>query len=236
MKKTTTQCLILLATILLFQAQSEAGMILEFQETTFETASGGTVEIQLLLRDTMPTDSLGFDHPSFAGLFGGGGRILQTAGLAGLSISGSDISSPFVMTTRYPVDAAFPVADPTNVAGLLGVVGFFDPPITPGPDNSILLGTFQFTLTGSPGESATISAAQLDLSPSFIENVGFAGALDPLIDSYGTATITVAGSNVTPVPEPSSLFLFLCGTTLTSVAGVRHFRKERNRTARKKPA
>ncbi|WP_166830617.1 PEP-CTERM sorting domain-containing protein [Thalassoroseus pseudoceratinae] len=223
MKLATTQCLMFLVIIHSIQGSSEAGLLLGFNESNYEAVSGGTVDVQLILQDTMLSDFAGFDDPLFSGLVGGGGRILQTGGLASLAVSGSGISTPFsFLTTTYPFDSGFPVADPANVAGVLGAVDFFNPPLMPSPDNSILIGTFQLTITGLPGQTATISADQL--SPSLEENTTFLASLDPLIDSYGVANISVSDSNLSPVPEPSAFVLFLIGCLLTGTGIARHRR------------
>ncbi len=198
--------ILVLASGLVFGLQSQplhAALILGFDASTYEVAPGGTVDVDLLLKDE-------FGGPiSPFGLFGGGGRILKTGGIATASIPAIVPGPGFGggPTTFFP-PTPFPVAAPagdSNLAGLLTTIGFFDLPVGAGA-SSIILGTFSLTVSGLPGDELLITASELDSSLGFAENVEFFtfALLDPLITTFETATITV-------IPEPSSIVLLLCG-------------------------
>jgi hypothetical protein len=177
--------------LMFFTAAAPAAVILEFDQATYQAVNGGTVEIGLVLRDE------GSDI-STLGLIGAGGRIQQTGGAASLTLQSITPNAAFDFgVTTYPIDAAFPEPAAGDLAGILESAFL---PVGVG-SNSVLLGTFEFTVNGSAGDVAMLSTADLD--SLFDENVlGDFTSLDGILE-FGTAQVQVAA-----VPEPGSLALF----------------------------
>ena len=75
--------------------------------------------------------------------------------------------------------------------------------------NPIEIARFTLTVTGNPGDTATIVAADVNpagVANEFIIDDGLNTGIDGALSAFGTATITIA-----PVPEPGSIGLISLG-------------------------
>ena len=186
--------------LLPFGPPARGDLELIFDSATYSAMSGDMVDVRLLL-----SDPDGVELTPLLGIIDAGGRIVQTAGTATLSITAADITTPFTfLTLTSPDPDPFLTADPGNVAGFGGSIPFLGAPVGDGMP-TVELARFMFTVTGAPGSTATIMAAEYDEAAPAIDLVaedGFLGVdLDPFLTGFGSATITVA------VPEPAACTL-----------------------------
>ena len=200
----------LLALPVLFASERPAlaDLELRFDSSSYiVAASGGTVEVTMLLSD--PDGLQGLND---FGLLQAGARIRQTGGAATLAFTAADIVTDFFDATdpnflTFPDPGSFPAAaEPDSVAGFTGEIPITATAIT---GNPIEIGRFTLTVTGNPDDTATIVAADINPAPvanEFIIDDAFSTGIDGELTTFGTATITIA-----PVPEPGAMGLIALG-------------------------
>ena len=179
-----------------------ADIIYAFDQSNYEVAPNGTVDVSVFLRQIAPSAGdpvdLGGD-----GIVSGGVRVFFN------DTPPSDRAEVLALTDISPnplFDEAFLGADFDLDPGVsAGFVDSVDDVFSPLTGSSILLGTFRFTAGSIAGEVTNLLATDFS---GFDETVGGDLAFTSL-DNFigqGTATITVAAA----VPEPST-FLMLAG-------------------------
>ncbi len=105
--------------------------------------------------------------------------------------------------------SASSIDNPGGFASLQTSVGFFDPGVTDGGTNSILLGTFRFTGVSAGSSMFTLTDADPGLDDTVLDD-GMGTVLDSTILFGGTSSITVNGAAA--VPEPSAGLALMIGT------------------------
>jgi hypothetical protein len=194
----------------------DAGLILEFNlggtpTSAFEIPStGGTVPVQVYLRQTAGTTTL-----SNEGLISAGIRLTIGTG----SIANVQSVANIQENTSFDDSMALFKARTSSTADLNEFVGLSSPTVFPsmGDPNRILLGTFTFT--GLNGGISMISVADLD--PTM-------GA-DDIISGLGTvldSQVTSGNASIAVNPEPSS---FALSIVFTAICGLRVYWRRRRR-------
>jgi hypothetical protein len=155
---------------------------------------------------------------------------LLTAGV-GISFTPGILNAAFLSYgTGWDKDlSGYTIDNFLGFASLKTTVFFFDPAVTDGGTNAILLGTFRFTGVAAGTSLFTLTDADPGTDDTAVDDADVPSGirstiLDSVIDYSGTASITVNGAPAA-VPEPSTGILFLLG------AGVLAWRRRRLRTS-----
>jgi len=191
--------------ISIFHSQpTRAGLMLEFDSTSYAAAPGGFVDVVVLLRAT-GADTTYLDTGGFDGLFSLGVRINHdNLGTGASVLSIGDIA---IDGTHFDDLAAGNVFRDVG-AGFARVIGFsndIDEGVQTGVGDplTVRLATFRFKLSGTPGAITNLSFADYDVTTDDSVDVNF-NVLDSQIDYSGTAMIQ---AQTAAVPEPSSVAL-----------------------------
>lgn len=186
----------------------QADLVLDLQAVTpTSVTSGGTVDVQMILRDTDnshfgPTAGLG---GTSVGLLSGGGKLVESAttGATG-NVTGISLGADFPFGTVNSMSAL----QTPGLASALSSISILPPPAPAGILTGIAhIATFTVEVTGAVGSTVTIDSDILGLAAGGVGtvdgNVLFGGpSIDPDVSSFGSVTLSV-----TAIPEPSSLLL-----------------------------
>lgn len=200
--------------------------------------SGGTVDIQMLLRDTDGSD---FGGVTGLGLFNGGGKLIESATTgASAAITATAVGADFGTTVAQ---GAAELTTP-GLGGTLSTITIPAFPMLPVPAGIATgiahIATYTVAVTGAAGSTVTVSSDTLGLSTvggglTVDGNVLFGVAppdnnLDTILTSFAatpgnfdSVTLTVGAA---AVPEASTLF---CAALLACVGAV--YVRRRNRAA-----
>ena len=217
----TFTCVAAMAAILLYGASSvNADLVLGLQfsdESISKTVnSGDTVNVDLSL--TANGAEAGLLNQ---GLVLGGGRVVRQ--------TGSIAFTPGAVTNPGLQWDTFFDANPFSSGPGLELAKFAGAALTPVlpslgglPPTTVLLASFQFVATGSPGDVSILFADLLDAPNSFT-------LTDDLIDidthpalTFGSIDLTIAGTAA--VPEPASMIL---ASLTAAIAGGGHYLRRR---------
>ena len=188
-----------------------------FDQTNYSVAPGGTVVVNVSLRETLGV---------------GDTSLLNTEGLLGAGLL-VRFDVPAIPSDRAEVLASAdfdpqvgfdgPILKnlvPASSAGFTAAINITSPavPATGGPTTfETLLGSFTFTAGLVPGEVTNLLATDWDTgTDDTITNLTLT-ILDGQIDD-GAATITVQGSLPVAVPEPASIALWLMFAAASLIA------------------
>lgn len=209
------KCLIaaVVAMLVIQCTNARADLILgiDFDDNTLSKSvvSGSTFFVDLFLTDT--DNDVGLKT---SGLVSGGGRVFRSAGAATVTENAAAV----FLTNNAGVSQWNTLLPPGfQLPGTISAVSTtFIPPSFPPPPSvglgseTVQIGRFSLTATGTPGDTATISAASLLTG-------GISGGLNPAVNAaniteFGSVNVNIAGAAA--VPEPSSVALCGLGTLL----------------------
>jgi len=188
----------------------------EFDRTNYVAAPGGSVDVQVFLRQTGTADAgqtniLG--GPGAVGMVGTG--VLVTFGTGP---NEAQVLSPSDITGNAAFDnfGSAPVTSVSSGSAFLSQFTFLGPPVL-GTNVALdtydlWLGTFTFTAGTVLGQATTISAS-IPLNSN--DNVAATSPDPTVLTNIASSAATITVQSVTAVPEPSSLLLVL--GTLASV-------------------
>jgi hypothetical protein len=190
----------LLLAVLGWSRPATAGLVLEFNESTYTIVGvGSTTSVQVLVTQNdvgpqvMPGNELVSGAVSLSYPTVGVAAVLSTANVT----AGPAWSNSAVVKTTSGGNTVFNLGV-TSLAGISSI-----------PASGLLIGTFVFTSTAVGSQAISVSTTQP--GPSFITLQG--DVLDPT--NVPTATIDVVTS---AIPEPSA-FVLLCAAGVTLGGG-----------------
>lgn len=173
-----------------------------FDQTNYSVAAGSDVTVKLFIRETFDVgeasllDTDGLQSVGARVAFAGAGGVIEPAQFFS-----------FVGNSAFDGSSVVDI-DPGISVGIVEYVDFFSPSVTVARGsgfNELLIGTFTFHAGNIAGEVTDLHA--VDFSTFSIETTtGNFDILDPNILA-AAAVITVDGSSVSTVPEPSSIVL-----------------------------
>jgi hypothetical protein len=212
MKKLAYQVVGLAVGLLSIVCSARAGMVLRFDQSAYTVSPGGTVDIQVYLRETIAA---------------GGTSLLATEGLIGAAVRirfdvppvpsepAQVLSVSDIMPSAVFDDAFGPIREVVagESAGFSAIVDVTSPPAFPtevAPDTfDLFLGSFRFTGGTTAGAVTNIRAT--DFSGLDETVTGTTGTVLDAFLGEADATIRVEASGV---PEPSSWIASCMGTTI----------------------
>ncbi len=200
--------------LFVFSQSAQGGVIfsMAFDQANYDVSPNGMVEVKVFLRQTGIPDLGEFNVLGGAGAVGMTGTGVRV--LFGADANDAQVVSVGDITGNSDFDNFFgdPFIQLDTGSALLSQSTLGPPVLGSGAPNTyeLLLGTFKFTAAAVAGQVTNISAS-IPLVPNSSDNIA---ATDPLptvlsdIVSAG-ATITVLSGGIAPVPEPSSLFVWI---------------------------
>ncbi|MCR9202890.1 MAG: PEP-CTERM sorting domain-containing protein [Planctomycetaceae bacterium] len=192
-----------LLSLLASSSTTRADLVLDLQPVGSTTvASGGTVDVQLVLRDT---DGSHFGTTSGLGLLSGGGKLVEVVdGGANLMVTGSALGADFPLGSP---NFANSLVDP-GIANVLSSINLIGVPSPAGIVSGIAhIATFTLEVTGNGGDFITIGSDILGAATgggTIDGNVIFGGGSIDGDVTFDALTLSVSGA---VIPEPSSLLL-----------------------------
>ena len=196
----------------ILMSPASADLVLDLQATgPTSVASGGSVDVQLILRDTDASHFGPGAGPGMSniGLLSGGGKLVETATTGAVaSVSGTSLGVDFPLGT-VDTGNALQVPGLANVLSSINLLAM--PPVPAGILTGVAhIATFTVDVTGNAGETVTVGSNVLGLAAgggSTVDgNVLFSGggSIDGDVTSFGSVTLSIAGA---VIPEPSSLLM-----------------------------
>lgn len=195
----------------ILMSPASADLVLDLQATgPTSVASGGSVDVQLILRDTDASHFGPGAGPGMSniGLLSGGGKLVETATTGAVaSVSGTSLGVDFPLGT-VDTGNALQVPGLANVLSSINLLGM--PPVPAGILTGVAhIATFTVDVTGNAGETVTVGSNVLGLAAggggTVDGNVLFGGgSIDADVTSFGSVTLSIAGA---VIPEPSSLLM-----------------------------
>lgn len=202
------QLMLLLACLFLCNSsRAQADLVYFFDQSNYDVAPDGTVDVQLFITQTGSTDVL-----TTEGLDSIGGRVFfndpTVPSDPAVVLAASDIIPNIAFD-----DDSLEIRDlvPGVSAGIEDSIDFFAG--TSGvKGTSILVGTFRFTAGSVLGEVTNLRGTDFDPTPGNDSIVSYdtLTGLDNLLGGDAIATITVS-----TIPEPSSFLIFLSALSFT---------------------
>jgi hypothetical protein len=205
----------LLLNCLITQSSADAAMILGLRYSDLSTSKNvavGEVLLVDLVIEESGVDTFLFDE----GLGDAGGRIIRTgtASVSSATVGGGTVTANPGFNTSVVSPAFTEVGEVGSVLAstLLG------PGVGVGT-SLVQIAQFQFTVAGTVGQSATLTASLDNLNANFSFDTGT--DLDALITSFGSVDFTITSA---AVPEPASMLL---GGLTVLLAGGAAWRRRR---------